>query len=1244
MSDKATQLKAKLQKQKSKDVKKISVIHKKKEKKPAKIVEEKPKVPKFTTTLSGIEKSAKEDEKFRRDLRKIMDDNYDEQKAYQIYTETQTASSGQDIKESWDELDQESKREFALKTLIGNNDEQSWGIPGLIRKLLNLSPKLQENFITGYLENSRKYDNYYKEWSQSPDIALKIKKYTETKDQTGNTLVTINEDLRNKAIAYAHSAFPESEYGHDLDTLDFEKTKSYYDILEKIILVRDHGKIAEKLGIEDQMADVINSRNPMEEANKLPGVNDIIKSKVQKLHQKLAVDYINIAESLGAENAVNMTVGDLTTFISINRKKLLQIVPVDIAKKIDEYSSQKLIREATKIGVKNANELSKEILIIKLLQANVQKKQPISRKNLIKQAHELNIENPEDFETNALSARILTHREKKAKDSRKTKFLPSENDRMILAEKLARITGQSKEYYAEWSMEELQQRYQAIEEGEEFWEEFERETVVNALVKITGKRKEVYENRDINDLIRELETLSEKQLKYALVVAETAYSKKCVAEFRNYKWIEGKVTGVWLSVPKGKPNNVLRKYATTSYIAVVGRGKFYQANIRFFNLQCNSHAKKRIQDGNILTCFDNDNKPVQFIVGYSLQGGLKYRKKSWPILVGVDTFGNSVGKVRNNRLLIQDEELFQAEQNFSTQQNKNINDKKKQLLQKQIDEGSIGIAKNMLSRALLRVAPKVKDYEVNSPYINIAVDSVITKNQTNDDLFNIIADTIVYTQLHKAEIFQKRIKAEYYLPDILLKLSPEDKLPEVFNPHSVVSSKTSDMFVSYLRNQVRESVDAMANYLFPADPTARKPTNPIMNIEPTMDIEYDQGECVNSKDKISKDNLVYYMDPEDDKVYCLDIEILSKEFRQNNFLNPYTQKPFDKDFVRRYTVTYFDAETGKTYTFPFAKLYKRLKSGNIINPETGKVFEKSFIKAISKGSTWRESSALRNRQFKRLDRRVTTCRNAKNIINAPIESIIYYKDPDDNGVYCFTIEELTEIINQQGAVNPSTGKKFSKSFVKRFKNTFSHSLHDKGLNQPEFREIYGEEVFKDIPLPKEDEMTSKKSEEVKNDLLIPDLWELISGDFSSENSKSSFGMGHDNTTKDEDDTIAEKEDDTTEDEDDTTEDEDDTTEDEDDTTEDEDDTTEDEEKESKKGEKASKKGENESKKDEKDSKKDEKESKKGDCTGCKKSCESECHKSVMMENEIAKQCQFCSLKCMEKFRFPHFTKKKRNKK
>jgi hypothetical protein len=81
-------------------------------------------------------------------------------------------------------------------------------------------------------------------------------------------------------------------------------------------------------------------------------------------------------------------------------------------------------------------------------------------------------------------------------------------------------------------------------------------------------------------------------------------------------------------------------------------------------------------------------------------------------------------------------------------------------------------------------------------------------------------------------------------------------------------------------------------------------------------------------------------------------------------------------------------------------------------------------------------------------------------------------------------------------VNPYTGRKFSKSFTRKFNKIYSDTLHAKGINQPEFRELYDEDIFKDVPL--EDE---KKEDTVPvQKLVIPDLWDMLSSSVGEKRS------------------------------------------------------------------------------------------------------------------------------------------------
>ena len=358
MSEKITELKAKLLKQKEKNIKKVSVKKKsklvEKKKKSRNVLEnvtvEKPKIPKIATNVTRIEKSGKEEEKFRNDLRKLSQGEYDELKAFHIFNERHQKTMKDmypddenvslNSREAWEVLDEDSKKEFALESLAGG--KENWGISGLIQKLLKLPVELQEDFITTYIDKDQplKYDAYYEKWLQFPRISNSIKEYNEKKDTdfTGRIgeMEKMRMDLYNKAKEYAQKKGIELE----------EDDKSYWEVLKKV------------------------TSNP------------------QKLHKKLAKNYIEVAESLGAENAGDMTVANLIEYINRERKKLLRSVNPEKAKKIKEMSHKKLLREAQKLGIEEGPE---DVLIIKLLQSISERFRTVNRDDLIKEAKYLKI-------------------------------------------------------------------------------------------------------------------------------------------------------------------------------------------------------------------------------------------------------------------------------------------------------------------------------------------------------------------------------------------------------------------------------------------------------------------------------------------------------------------------------------------------------------------------------------------------------------------------------------------------------------------------------------------------------------------------------------------------------------------------------------------------------------------------------------------------------------------------------------
>ena len=579
---------------------------------------------------------------------------------------------------------------------------------------------------------------------------------------------------------------------------------------------------------------------------------------------------------------------------------------------------------------------------------------------------------------------------------------------------------------------------------------------------------------------------------------------RCVF-YNSFKWIPGKVTSVWVDNKKYSTGESIvvkdetkkeikgiqklgRKGETTQF---VGTKRFYKAGKSFYNLQCNVYADMRVQQGNKLIVYDNEKNKVELEVAFTVSR----TTINTPYIVSqaYDSNDREMRNYVNEKVIIQNEDIFNMEKSELIQKNISDDNKILEIGEKTIDEGSLFIAKKWLSQ-FLRESTNNNDYNLESPYINIAVDSIKDK-KTNKELYRTIAELIVYTKIKEAQIFLKRLKAEYYLPEILHQLTHEEKFPEIYDPIFGASDKSIEIYTSFIQSNIQKIINKMLTDSIVRDQTKRKMLTEVDMISYPAAPTYEDEKFCTNKDKIDPRNIVYYRDNDDGKVFCFDVIKLASSFERGDYINPYTGKVFSQEFIRRYTITYYDKENGKNYTFPFESLYNRFKAGDIVNPQTGRNFDISFVDVVSKGSTFHKSAYLRDLSFKRLDRRVATCVNPEDVAFEPVESVLFYEDKKNNKRYCFSISNLSKIL-KDSSINPISGEAFSEEFIENFKKTYSDDLSRGGINQIMFRNKYGEKLFKNIPLPISKEVEEKyeiKIEQQKTKpLIIPELWDLVS--------------------------------------------------------------------------------------------------------------------------------------------------------
>jgi hypothetical protein len=214
------------------------------------------------------------------------------------------------------------------------------------------------------------------------------------------------------------------------------------------------------------------------------------------------------------------------------------------------------------------------------------------------------------------------------------------------------------------------------------------------------------------------------------------------------------------------------------------------------------------------------------------------------------------------------------------------------------------IASINLSTTLLNISPEVLDYEKDSEYIIEVVNSATAK--TAKELFEKIATIDVYINagqnIRQKNVFTERIKQLYYLPEMLLNLTPPEMLPEVFDDPRVSLQEKRKLTV-HIQEKIKTNVRNLGNSLYNSlNSTESQPTLP-HTIVPQISVKIHEWKniCKNHDDIVSiPDNqLIYYEEIDEDSkdIYCLHIPSILEQ--GHDFTNPYSGKKLSSEFMTR---------------------------------------------------------------------------------------------------------------------------------------------------------------------------------------------------------------------------------------------------------------------------------------------------------------------------------------------------------
>jgi len=360
----------------------------------------------------------------------------------------------------------------------------------------------------------------------------------------------------------------------------------------------------------------------------------------------------------------------------------------------------------------------------------------------------------------------------------------------------------------------------------------------------------------------------------------------CLERYLILPWINGRVETVFLAPVDGTD--------ITPYISATGKTvekngeTWYQSVRAFTELMCNIHASSRTQNGDVLTAFTSKGKPVRMKVAYNTNRGF----------------------------IVQDEAIFQAEKEYLSETRMTRDDKINKILDGPVTSSIEEQGMRSLSRALHKVAPDIKDYGIyygsNNKYdtaYNIkAIEIISDTSQTAREFFDKLGNVIVYINLDEdsVKIFRKRIQQEYYLPEILVTLSPSEKLPEYFDDPRVTEEQI-DRIARRVRLEVNSFVYNAGLVLYNQENNTK---TRLPDIRPTYIGRMPNARgwksiCVNKDDvqDVPDEQIIYYR--EDDDVYCLTIpDIMEQILSKRNPENPYTGTPLSEAFIERFSKLY----------------------------------------------------------------------------------------------------------------------------------------------------------------------------------------------------------------------------------------------------------------------------------------------------------------------------------------------------
>lgn len=430
-------------------------------------------------------------------------------------------------------------------------------------------------------------------------------------------------------------------------------------------------------------------------------------------------------------------------------------------------------------------------------------------------------------------------------DPKKSKKMTEEE--MIFAEGDSEGGDEDSEEEDLFGDKELLQELEGIEEEDEmiFNKDLENRGGYDKYAK-TDKRAKMVDLSEMENL-HDTEKMKIIDIPVADDQAMRKYMKtvdsKCLSFYRASGWLEKPFEKIWIS-PKNMDTEAEKYYIPTE-LREIAEKKFYRANNEFINSQCNFNRNRRRYNRDYLDI------GLEFLVYFELPNG----------------------------------ELIQGTQELLNKENE-LYSETKGGVQKVITT-AVNRTLNSLSRSDLQIVMNIMEEQVKSyiPTFNEPkklVDIFIEKNGKNSLSF-LFREFAAFLSMFSGElreisqVFNERVKVNYYSPTELSVITIEHVLPEVFLD-AKVKSEDKNIIRRYIQIQVENIyMEMVYSYYYILHPEARRSyITGINSLDYSADKNALKNICMNDLTGVDP-FAIYFYKKESGEYYCFNLNDLDTQ-------------------------------------------------------------------------------------------------------------------------------------------------------------------------------------------------------------------------------------------------------------------------------------------------------------------------------------------------------------------------------